>query len=266
MRFAAWAYFPLLCLVPALLVLYGYAFVRKRQALNAFADLALAPKLLPGYSRRRQWDKALCLIGAAGCLALALLQPQWGSSPLDMPRRGRDLIIALDVSLSMLAEDARPNRLQRSKAAIADLVEVIRQEGGHRLGLAAFAGRASLLCPLTLDYPFFLKRLAELGTNSVAREGTLIGDALQQILQDFGTLEPGYTDIILISDGEDHGSFPQEAAQAAALQQASRSISRAERSAGRRVDPAGETRACAGQRLKAQPASDLRRQSLLLNW
>jgi Ca-activated chloride channel family protein len=221
MRFVALPYLYLLWLLPALLALYAYAFIRKRRALALFINLTLAPQLLFGVSRLRQWLKAFCLVGAVGCLALALTQPQWGKHWQDVPRRGRDLIILLDVSRSMLAEDVAPNRLQRAKIDIKDLVQVLHREGGHRLGLVVFAGRASLQCPLTLDYAFFMQKLNEVGPDTVARGGTLIGDAIRLALDGFATLDQNYKDIILITDGEDHDSFPLEAATAAAEQHVS---------------------------------------------
>lgn len=221
MRFAALSYLYLIWLLPVLLILYIYAFARKRQDLTQFIDPALAARLVPSVSRVRQWLKALCLIGAVGCLVLALTQPQWGKRWQDIPRRGRDLMILLDVSRSMLAQDVAPNRLERAKIDIKDLVQRLYQEGGHRLGLVAFAGRASLQCPLTLDYAFFLQKLNEVGPDTVGRGGTLIGDAIRQALHGFGSLAHNYKDIILITDGEDHESFPLEAAKAAAAQQVS---------------------------------------------
>lgn len=216
MRFAALPYVHLLWCVPLVIGLYMVAFVRKRQALAKFIDLELAPRLLPDFSRSRQYSKAICLTIAVGCLVLALMQPQWGKRWQEVPRRGRDLMILLDVSRSMLARDVIPNRLQRAKIDIKDLVHALHQEGGHRLGLVVFAGRASLQCPLTRDYAFFLQKLNEVGPESVGQGGTLIGDAIRKALQGFGSLEHNYKDIILITDGEDHESFPLEAAKAAA--------------------------------------------------
>src|SRR5215470_2082069 len=212
MRFAALAYAHLLWLLPALLVLYIYAFARKRQALAEFLDVVLAPRLVPTLSRVRQWCKALCLIGAVGCLVLALMQPQWGQEWQEVQRQGRDLMIVLDVSRSMLA---------RAKSDIKDLVQVLQKEGGNRLGLVVFAGQASLQCPLTLDYGFFLQQLNQVGLHTVTRGGTLIGDAIRKALSAFGPLANNYRDIILITDGEDHDSFPVEAAKAAAAEQVS---------------------------------------------
>jgi Ca-activated chloride channel family protein len=155
MYFAATPYTYLLVLIPVVLALYVYAFVRKRQALATFMDPSLISRLLPGHSRRRQWAKALCTVGAVAALVLALMQPQWGIDWQDIPRHGRDLIILLDVSISMKAQDVLPNRLEQAKQAVRKLVEYLQTTGGHRLGLVAFAGRASLRSPMTLDYPFF---------------------------------------------------------------------------------------------------------------
>ncbi len=215
MHFAAGSYVYLLALIPALLGLYVYHFARKRKDLAAFMALALTPQLLPGYSRLRQWTKACCVMGAVACLVFALMQPQWGRQWQELPRRGRDLILLLDVSLSMRAEDVQPNRLERAKIDVTELVQLLQKEGGHRLGLVAFAGRASLLCPPTFDYPFFLQQLREASPDLVPQEGTSIGDAIRRVLSGFGALDRAYTDMILITDGEDHGSTPLEAAQAA---------------------------------------------------
>jgi Ca-activated chloride channel family protein len=219
MRFAALPYLYLLWLVPGLLGLYCYAFARRRQALAVFLGPVMLPRVLSGVSQVRQWVKALCLLGAVGCLVLALMQPQWGKQRQELPQRGRDLMILLDVSRSMLAEDVVPNRLERAKLDITDLLQAMQQEGGHRLGLVAFAGRASLQCPLTHDYAFFLQRLNTVGPDTVTHGGTRIGDAIRRALDGFATLAHNAKDIILISDGEDHDSFPLEAAQAAAEQQ-----------------------------------------------
>ena len=216
MYFAATPYVYLLILVPAVLALYIYAFVRKRQALTDFMDPSLISRLLPGHSRVRQWAKALCMIGAVAALILALMQPQWGIDWQDVPRRGRDLIILLDVSLSMKAQDVLPNRLEQAKQAVRKLVEYLQKTGGHRLGLVAFAGRASLQSPMTIDYPFFLKRLEDVGPETVTREGTSIGSAIRQVLEGFSKIEYEYTDLIILTDGEDHNSFPLDAARLAA--------------------------------------------------
>jgi tetratricopeptide (TPR) repeat protein len=212
MRFEAWPAACLLALVPALLLLYGHAFRRQRRALAGFVEHDLAPKVLPWVSGGRRWAQALCLVGAAACLIVALMQPHWGRGARALPLLGRDVIVLLDVSYSMLAEDALPDRLTRAKAAVRSLAQAVQQDGGHRLGLLAFAGRADVLCPLTRDYGLFLKRLDDASADAVGRRGTSIGAALRQAVRAFGELAPGYTDLVLVSDGEDHEGLPLEAA------------------------------------------------------
>ena len=213
MRFEAFPYIYLFGLLPLVLALYAYGFWRRQRSLAAFVERPLAARLLPRVNRARRWLKALCLTAAVTCLVIALMQPQWGETEEDAPRHGRDLVIMLDTSLSMLAEDAAPNRLEYAKGLVRELVEAVRAQGGHRLALVTFAGRATLQSPLTLDYDLFLERLAQADPARVSIKGTLIGDALRQTLQSFGRLEPGYTDLLLITDGDDHGSLPTHAAQ-----------------------------------------------------
>lgn len=221
MRFAAWPAVYLLALLPALLLLYAHAFRRRRRALAALLARDLAPRLLPAARERRAWLSALCLIGAVACLVVALMRPEWGPGGQELPLRGRDLIVLLDVSHSMLAEDVEPNRLERAKAAVRSLVEVVQRDGGHRIGLLTFAGRADVQCPLTRDYGLLLKRLDDATPDAVARRGTSIGEAVRQAVRVFGELTPGYTDMVLISDGEDHGMLPLEAAEMLAMLQIS---------------------------------------------
>jgi Ca-activated chloride channel family protein len=221
MRFAAPAAAYLLVLAPALLLLSGYALRRRRHALAALVAHDLAPRLLPALSPRRAWLRALCLAGAVASLIIALMQPEWGAGGRELPLRGRDVLVLLDVSHSMLAEDVAPNRLAQAKAAARSLAEAVQQDGGHRLGLLTFAGRADVQCPLTRDYGLFLKRLEDATPDAVARRGTSIGAAVRQAARAFGELTPGYTDLILISDGEDHQSLPLEAAQMLQLLQIS---------------------------------------------
>jgi Ca-activated chloride channel homolog len=213
MRFAAWPAAYLLMLVPAIIALFAYAFRRRRLALAAFVTGELAPRVLPPTGDRRGWPRALCLAAAAACLVVALMGPQWGPGGQELPLRGRDVIVLLDVSASMLAEDVAPNRLAQAKAAARSLALAVQRDGGHRLGLLTFAGRADVQCPLTRDYGLFLKRLEDASTEGVARRGTSIGEAVRKAVRAFGELAPGYTDLVLISDGEDHQSLPLEAAQ-----------------------------------------------------
>ncbi len=147
----------------------------------------------------------------AGVLALMRPQARGETVPVGASRMAADVIIALDVSKSMLAEDAAPNRMVRARAEVA---EMARQLRGHRLGLVAFAGRAVLLCPLTPDHAFFDLVLSGVDTRSVARGGTRIGDAVRTAVKAFPA-GPGAKILVLITDGEDHESFPLDAASEA---------------------------------------------------
>lgn len=199
-----------------LVVLYVAGHWRRGAQDRKFAAPHLIARLTLGPARRRPWLGPALVLGALASLAVALTQPQWGVDAADAPPHGRDIVILLDTSLSMLAEDVQPNRLERAKDLIRSLVDELRQEGGHRLALIGFAGRASLRCPPTLDYDLFLLRLDELTVGAVTQQGTSIGDAVRQTLDGFGGIDETYTDIILISDGDDHDSLPMDAAREAA--------------------------------------------------
>ena len=119
----------------------------------------------------------------------------------------------LDVSKSMLAEDLVPNRLERAKLAIRDCIDRLE---GDRVAIVVFAGTSAVKCPLTLDYGFFRMMLDTISTDSIARGGTMIGDAVRKVMAEvFDDQDKAFKDIILITDGEDHDSFPVEAAKKA---------------------------------------------------
>ncbi len=150
---------------------------------------------------------------AAVLLIVALAGPAWNPVEETVERHGREVVFLLDVSRSMLAQDLRPSRLERAKADITDCVEGIN---GDRVALVAFAGKAAVQCPLTQDYGFFRMQLADTSPASVSRGGTNLGDAIRVVQEQlFNGGEEGvaHRDVILITDGEDHGSFPVEAAK-----------------------------------------------------
>lgn len=217
MRFEAWPFAALLALVPVLLVLYAYAFRERRRALRVFIEHAPAD-LVPGASERWRWLRATMLLGAVAALIVALMQPQWGEGEQGLAPRGRDIVIVLDVSLSMLAEDAAPDRLTRAKAAGRALIEAARADAGHRMALLTFAGRADVQAPLTRDDHLLLERLEAASVEQAGQRGSAIGAALVQAVGMLGALEPTFTDLVLISDGEDHGGGAVEAARVLAAQ------------------------------------------------
>ncbi|MBF0352075.1 MAG: VWA domain-containing protein [SAR324 cluster bacterium] len=209
-RFQTIEYLMLLWGLPLIIALIVFAGRQRQQALEKFVD----PKLLPVLSRSvspgaRRWKNVLLVF----CLALgviALARPAWNPVPQTINRQGRDVVFLLDVSKSMLAEDLVPNRLERSKIAIGDVIEKLQ---GDRVALVVFAGNTVVKCPLTLDYGFFKMALEVVGPDSVSRGGTMVGDALRTVLTEvFDDQEKQFKDVILITDGEDHDSFAVEAA------------------------------------------------------
>ena len=209
----------MLALVPLLVGLYVYSFRRKSEALAAFATSEMLARIIAGTDPRRQKLKAGLVVAAVAMLAVAMTQPQWGRSTDDVSRHGRDLVFMVDVSLSMLAEDAAPNRLEVAKQALVDLAKALRNQGGHRLALVAFAGRASLQTPLTVDYDLFERRLETIKAGMVSAKGSMVGVALRQTLAAYIAPEDlPYTDVIMLTDGEDHDAHPLEAADFATQQ------------------------------------------------
>lgn len=206
----------LLWSLPALAGLYLYAFHRKRRALRLFADSPTLARINTNVSFKKQIAKAAFLLLAVTAAIIALTGPGWNPQTEKIKRTGRDVVVLLDVSRSMLAEDLAPNRLERAKIAITDLIDTL---AGDRIGIIAFAGSAVIKCPLTQDYGFARMILSEINTDSVARGGTLIGDAIRTATNEvFDQQQREYKDILLITDGEDHESFPDKAAERAADQ------------------------------------------------
>jgi Ca-activated chloride channel family protein len=186
---------------------------RGGSALASLVGPALQARLVsrPGAWRRRA---RIALLGlAAASAVLALMRPQWGMRVVSASRAGAEIMIALDVSKSMLAEDVAPNRLGRAKAEIVDLLAYLQ---GDQVGLIAFAGRASVLSPLTPDFGFLRLVLDDVGPGSVSRGGTRLAEPIRKAVEGFGPSRGASRAILLITDGEDHDSFALDAARAAA--------------------------------------------------
>ncbi|MBN2131197.1 MAG: VWA domain-containing protein [Sedimentisphaerales bacterium] len=205
----------LLFAVPVVLIpAYIWCFWRKAQTLRVLASNEMLRKINNSVSLKKQLFKAILLIAGFVSIVMALTEPQWNPQPQQIRRKGRDVAILLDTSRSMLSEDIKPNRLERSKIAISDLLEVLQ---GDRIAIVTFAGNATVKCPLTQDYAFVRMALADISTESTSRGGTMIGDAIRKAAEEvFDKDSREYKDVILITDGEDHDSFPVEAAEKAA--------------------------------------------------
>lgn len=169
--------------------------------MSKIGDLQLVNDLMPAYSRKRNLFKFLLLCVALffGIVALANLQS--GARSEKVQRKGIDVVIALDVSRSMMAKDAGPNRLEKSKQFILRLLEKL---SNNRIGLILFAGKAYTSVPLTVDISALKMNLATANPDMVPTQGTVLGEAVDMARQSFNTKETKYKSIVLISDGEDH--------------------------------------------------------------
>jgi Ca-activated chloride channel family protein len=207
----------LLFTVPVVLLpAYIWCFWRKAGALRILASNEMLRKINTSVSLKNQVFKAFLLITAFVSVVAALTAPRWNPQAQKIKRAGRDVVILLDTSKSMLAEDIKPNRLERSKIAVRDVLERLR---GDRIAIVTFAGNASVKCPLTQDYAFVRMVLADISTESASRGGTMIGDAIRKATEEvFDRQSREYKDMILITDGEDQDSFPVQAAEKAATE------------------------------------------------
>ena len=169
--------------------------------IEVFLGKSLVSRLLDPLVWKRVKIDNMLIIFAVVFLILALSQPRWGYYWKDLEQKGVDIVIALDVSSSMLAQDIKPNRLERAKYKIMDLLNMLE---GDRVGLVAFAGTSYLQCPLTLDYSATRIFLNAIDTELIPVPGTAIGHAIRTSVKAFNTQDTRSRAIILITDGEDH--------------------------------------------------------------
>jgi len=205
----------LLWAVAAFILLLAWLERRSQGDLDRFVAAPLQSRLVSRVTPLRRALR-LALLGLCGLfLTLALMRPQWGAQFVSTPRVGAQIMVCLDVSRSMLAEDVAPNRLERAKAELRDLLSYL---DGDQVGLIAFAGRAGVLSPLTPDFGFLRLVLDKAGPHSVTRGGTRLEEPIRKALAGFRDRRAGEVSrsILLITDGEDHDSFPLEAAKTAA--------------------------------------------------
>lgn len=211
--FAAIKYLWLLLLVPVLPLLYALSLALRRRRLAKLGDPAAAARLMPHYSRAKGWIRLILVDLAVGLLAIALARPQIGAKLAERETRGAEIMICLDVSNSMLAEDYSPNRLERAKLAISRLVDRLRDD---RIGLIIFAGKPFVQLPITTDYVSAKMFLSSIGPDSVPVQGTAIGDAVLTAVKSFSSQSEKSRAIILITDGENHEDDAVAAAKQAA--------------------------------------------------
>ncbi|MGA9453246.1 MAG: VWA domain-containing protein [Verrucomicrobiia bacterium] len=190
----------LLVIPPALLVFFWWTWRQRQRLLTQFIQARLLSALTVGISPARRKIRLGCLILAVALLILALARPQYGYDLQKIEQRGLDVVVAIDTSKSMLAQDIAPDRLERAKLAALDLMQ---QAKADRLGLVAFAGDAFLECPLTIDDTAFRQSVEALDVNTIPQGGTAIAPAISAALAAFKEGDH-YKVLVLLTDGEDN--------------------------------------------------------------
>jgi Ca-activated chloride channel homolog len=212
-RFANPDFLYLLLLLPVVILLYILNEFRKNKALQRLGDIKLVQKLVPEMSRIRPVVKFILQMIAFSAAIIILSRPQFGSKIEDVKKQGVEVIIALDVSNSMLAEDIQPNRLTRAKQAISRLVDDLDKD---KIGLIVFAGDAYTQIPVTTDYVSAKMFLSTISPDMVPKQGTAIGAAISLGIRSFSPGEGKSKAMIIITDGENHEDDPVAAAEEAA--------------------------------------------------
>jgi Ca-activated chloride channel family protein len=202
-----------LWLLPLVVALYWWAERRRRALIGRIVAPKLRAVLAGNTSPGRRWFRGGCVLLALGLLIVTIAGPRLGYDTLEVPHRGRDVVIAMDVSRSMLAPDVAPSRLERSKLLAEDLIGEL---GADRVGLVAFAGSAFLQAPLTLDHGAVLAALDEMDTTVIPKGGTNIAAAIRMAEEAFGKAEGFSRALIIISDGEELDADGLAAAKQAA--------------------------------------------------
>jgi len=199
-RFEHPDYFYALIAIPVLTTLFVWMMLWKKTALKRYGEWMLLNRLIPAISSGRMILKSVFLMMAYLFLIIGLANPQIGSKLVEGERKGIDIMIALDVSNSMLAQDIEPNRLERARQAISKLIDKL---GNDRLGIVVFAGNAYVQLPITTDHAAAKMFLSTISTKVVPTQGTAIGEALELAAKSFDSDKHSKA-IVVITDGENH--------------------------------------------------------------
>lgn len=214
-RFSHPEYLYFLFLIPIIIGLFWFATILQKRAINRFGNLDILKQLMPGMSFNRGWLKTIIFTTAITLIILGMAGPQFGSKLTEVKRKGIELIIALDVSNSMMSEDIQPNRLEQAKQSISRLVDKLSND---RLGLIVFAGDAYIQLPITNDYISAKMFLSSINPGVVPKQGTAIGSAINLAASSFSPQSETSKVIVILSDGENHEDDAVEAAKKAADQ------------------------------------------------
>jgi Ca-activated chloride channel family protein len=211
-RFAHPEYLYALAVVPIILLLYFYLLAWKKKARKQFADNKLMEMLTPNVSKTKPVTKLVLNLLGLTLIIVACANPQIGTRLEEVKREGVDIIIALDVSNSMKAQDIKPNRLERSKQAISRLIDKLQND---RIGMIVFAGQAYVQLPITSDYAAAKLFLSSIDTDIIPTQGTCIGCAIDLSQESFIGNDNKHKALIIITDGENHEEDAVEAAKKA---------------------------------------------------
>ena len=206
-------WFWLLLLVPIIIFLFVIVQVWKRHAQNKFAHHQILKRLSPNKSHFKPILKLIMLCLAFTCLTIAMVNPKVGTKLETVKRQGVDIVFAVDVSKSMLAEDIAPNRIEKSKQLVT---QIINNLASDRIGIIAYAGKAVPQLPITTDYAAAKMFLQSMNTDMLSSQGTAINEAIQLARTYFNDEEQTNRVLIIISDGEDHSDLSQDIAETAA--------------------------------------------------
>lgn len=212
-RFQESEYLYALSVVPLLVLLFISVVYWRRKKIRNLGDERLVGSQLLGFIPGRITTRFVLLVLALSVIIIGWANLQAGDKLEKVQRRGVDVVIALDVSKSMLATDIQPNRLTRAKQLIMSLTDKMQND---RVALIVFAGRSYLQLPLTVDYSAMRMLMQNVSTDMVPTQGTVIGDAVEMAQQSFSQTERKYKSLILISDGEDHDEKAMEKVKEAA--------------------------------------------------
>jgi len=184
----------------------------RRETIRHFTQDHLVKDIAFHFDSKKDLYKNMLLIAVALFGVLALIRPQWGFQWQEVKREGIDILVVIDTSKSMLTQDVKPNRLERTKFAVQDLLRKLR---GDRIGLIAFSGESFLICPLTVDYGGFQISLNDLDVTSVPRGGTNLANAIDEAIKDYDETSSQHKAIIIVTDGDNLEGDPIAAAKKA---------------------------------------------------
>lgn len=212
-NFAQAQYLFLLLLIPFFFLIQALVLRLRRRRIRKFGDEKLVRELMPSYAKAKVWVRLTLFSVGFFFFVIGLSRPQIGAKLKEHETKGAEIMIALDVSNSMLAEDYSPNRLERAKLAISRLVDKLRDD---RIGLIVFAGNSFVQLPITTDYVSAKMFMNSISTESVPVQGTAIGEAINTAMRSFSSQSEKSRAIIVITDGENHEDDPVAAAKQAA--------------------------------------------------